>query len=68
MLWNKLEYQEQLQIIDKIVSLLEKEEDPRVQDGLMAAIHELELWSNSPIQSLEPEENIVFATDPMDDL
>lgn len=59
MLWNELEYKDQMKIIDKIVSLLEKEDDSDTQDGLMAAIHELELWSNSPCQVLDENAVVV---------
>lgn len=49
MQWNQLEYSFQQKIIDKIVSLLEGENNEEIQDGIIAALHELELWSNSPI-------------------
>lgn len=69
MLWNKLEYVDQVKIIDKIVSLLETEEDPIAQDGLMAAIYELEIWSNSPVKTLDvlDGENVVIAIDSIED-
>lgn len=68
MLWNELEYKEQLKIIDKIVSLLEREEDSSSQDGLMAAVHELELWSNSPCQgSFESGVLIAEGQDPFEE-
>jgi len=63
MLWNELEYSDQMKIIDRIVSLLEKEDDSLMQDGIIAAIHELEVWSNSPCQILDEDVLVVQATD-----
>lgn len=48
MIWNKLNYGLRQKVIDRIVTLLESEEDSDMQDGLIAAVHELEVWSNSP--------------------
>lgn len=67
MLWNELEYSAQLRVLDKIVSLLEKEEDCLMQDGLMAAVHELETWSNTPCQSIDSYDDhvkVAIAQDP----
>jgi hypothetical protein len=50
MIWNQLPYELQQKIIDRIVTLLETEDDDHMQDGLIAAIHELEVWSNSPCE------------------
>jgi hypothetical protein len=53
MQWNELEYSFQMKIIDRIASLLK--EDDEMKDGIIAAIHELEIWSNSPCLPLEDE-------------
>lgn len=50
MIWNELDYSLQQKVMDKIVDLLKTEEDDEMQDGLIAAIHELEVWSNTPCQ------------------
>lgn len=50
MIWNELDYELQVKVMDRIVELLENEEDGDMQDGLIAAIHELEVWSNTPCQ------------------
>lgn len=50
MIWNQLPYELQQKVIDRIVTLLEDEENDLMQDGLIAAVHELEVWSNSPCQ------------------
>ncbi len=67
MIWNELDYLTQMRVIDRIVELLKNEDDDLMQDGIIAAVHELEIWSNSPIedkdepfiaqaQYIEPEE------------
>ena len=48
MLWNELNYDLQQKVIDRIVDLLKDEENDAMQDGLIAAVHELEVWSNTP--------------------
>ena len=53
MIWTDLDFTTQEKVIDKIVELLKNEDDDLVQDGLMAAVHELELWSNRPIPETE---------------
>jgi len=50
MRWNHLDYSLQQKVIDRIVTLLETEENETMQDGLIAAVHELEIWSNTPCQ------------------
>lgn len=50
MLWNELDYHTQMKVIDRIVDLLKEENDDLMQDGIIAAVHELEVWSNSPCQ------------------
>jgi hypothetical protein len=57
MIWNQLNYDLQQKVIDRIVTLLESEEDSVMQDGLIAAVHELEVWSNSPCQVIDIEED-----------
>ena len=55
MLWNHLDYSTQVKVIDRIVDLLKNEEDDLMQDGIIAAIHELEVWSNTPCQVIDEE-------------
>ncbi len=57
MLWNQLDYPLQSKVIDRIVDLLKDEEDDTMQDGIIAAVHELEVWSNSPCQTLDVEDD-----------
>lgn len=51
MQWNELDHNLQAKVIDRIVDLLKEEQDADVVDGIMAAVHELELWGNRPIQT-----------------
>ena len=60
MLWNELDYETQMKIIDRMISLLQNEDDDLMQDGLMAAVHELETWSNSPLQ----DKDIIDGSEP----
>jgi hypothetical protein len=53
MIWNELDYTTQMKVIDRIVELLRDEDDDSMQDGIIAAVHELEIWSNSPIAGEE---------------
>jgi len=64
MLWNHLEYSTQSKVIDRIVDLLKDEEDDLMQDGIIAAVHELEVWSNSPCQVMEGNVAIGVEADP----
>lgn len=58
MIWNQLSYDLQSAVIDRIVDLLKNEKDDDVVDGIIAAVHELEVWSNSPCQVIEPDRTI----------
>lgn len=61
MLWNELEYSLQSKVVDRIVDLLKEEGDDSVVDGIMAAVHELELWSNQNIDELHERSNDYIA-------
>jgi hypothetical protein len=52
MLWNELDYEMQMKILDRIGDLLLQEKDEAMQFGIAAAITELEVWSNSPIREV----------------
>lgn len=52
MLWNELSYEEQLKILSLIEDTLLKQVDELMQDGLVAAIVELEAWSNCPCENI----------------
>jgi hypothetical protein len=64
MIWNQLSYELQNKVIDRIVDLLKEENDDSVVDGIMAAVHELDLWSNKPCQVIETDGRTVFAVEP----
>lgn len=55
-MWNELSYEDQVKIMDFLRSLLSKQTDPELQDGLSAAIKELEIWSNSPCDIMDVDE------------
>lgn len=47
-MWTDLSYEFQQQVLDKIENFLLKETDPDMQEGIIAAMTELEIWSNTP--------------------
>jgi len=63
MLWNHLKYNLQQKVIDRIVDLLKDEEDDAMVDGIIAAVHELEVWSNSPCTVIDEQGNTVLAVE-----
>lgn len=66
MLWNELDYSIQAMVIDKIVDILRNEDNDIMQDGIMAAVHELELWSNKNLEELHnapPNDYVAFAVE-----
>lgn len=64
MIWNELPYHIQSRVIDRIVDLLKDEEDDVMQDGIIAAVHELEVWSNSPCTVVDGEHSYEMEKDP----
>lgn len=52
-LWNEIDYDTQKRVMDLIEELLLKRTDEDLQDGMAAALSELEIWSNSPCQIVE---------------
>ena len=48
MQWNELDYSVQQKVMGLIEELLLKQTDIEIQDGMVAALTELEVWSNSP--------------------
>jgi hypothetical protein len=64
MLWNHLDYSLQVKVIDRIVDLLRDEDDDLMQDGLIAAVHELEVWSNTPCQIMDGDTILAVEPDP----
>lgn len=46
MLWNELTWEMQMQVVDKIEEVLLKETNADMQDAIVAAMNELEIWSN----------------------
>lgn len=52
MLWNELSYPDQVKILSLIEDLLLRQTEEKIQDGLVAALVELETWDNSPCRGL----------------
>lgn len=63
MIWNELEYDLQRKVIDRIVDLLKDEESGEMQDGIIAAVHELEIWSNTPCQIIGGDDYVASAVE-----
>lgn len=56
MLWNELSYDEQLKVMELIEDALLRQTNERMQDGLVAALTELEMWSHAPCEEMVPFE------------
>lgn len=55
LLWNEIEYETQVKILELIEECLLKQKDIPIQDAMVAAINELELWDNSPCEGYDVE-------------
>jgi hypothetical protein len=65
--WNELTFEQQQKILACIEDLLLRQTDIDMQDGLVAAMTELETWSHSPCSIQDTDEfghYIAMATDP----
>jgi hypothetical protein len=47
--WNHLQYIDQVRVMDKINELIESQTDETMRTALTAALIELEIWSNTPL-------------------
>lgn len=50
-LWNHLQYIDQIKAMNKISDLLHEQTDPILKVALTAALIELEIWSNGSIEA-----------------
>ena len=67
MQWNELSWETQMKVLDKIEEILLKETDVPMQDAIVAAISELEVWSNSPCKISEDfEGSVLYLTEEPD--
>lgn len=57
-LWNEIDYETQKRVMDLIEELLLKQKEIDLQDGMAAALAELEVWSNSPCQIIGPNDPV----------
>lgn len=53
MLWTKLSIELQYKIMNRIADLIKEENDDQMIDGIIAAVHELNCWSNRPCEDIE---------------
>jgi len=53
MQWNDLTWEMQMQVLDKFGDLLLHQTDEKMQNAMVAAIVELEMWSNTPCKIIE---------------
>lgn len=60
LLWNEIDYKLQVKVLELIEDTLLKQTDIALQDGLVAAMNELELWDNSPCSGWEEPDPFPF--------
>jgi len=48
-MWNHLQYSDQVKAMNLIADLIEQQSDTMMRTALAAAITELEIWSNTPL-------------------
>lgn len=60
MQWNNFDYQTQKKILDMLEDLLLKQTDIDIQEAMVAAILELEAWSNRPCPVQDADERGSF--------
>jgi hypothetical protein len=68
MLWNELDFDVQREVLIKILNMADNEDDSHMKKALFAAFLELRMWSNSPCQVIDDDDNdynIVQAQDPL---
>jgi hypothetical protein len=66
MQWNDVDYKTQKKILDMLEELLLKQTEFEIQDAMVAAIVELEVWSNRPcpIQDMDNNGSYMIQPDP----
>lgn len=65
--WNNFDYETQRKILDMLEDLLLKQTDFTIQEAMVAAILELEAWSNRPCPVQDEDDKgpyIAQAADP----
>lgn len=63
MQWNDLSWEMQRHVLNKLEEKLLEETDIPTQDAMVAAIQELELWSNTPCPVVDDEQMVAQAVD-----
>ncbi len=49
--WNHLSYADQVKAMNLISDLIQEQADPMLKVSLAAALIELEMWSNGPVEA-----------------
>lgn len=52
-LWNEIDYDTQIKVMSAIEHLLLQQTDEPIQEGMVAALTELEIWSHSPCEVID---------------
>jgi hypothetical protein len=65
MLWNEVDADLQKKVIAKVEAMLDKTSDRKTYNAILAAMYELQLWSNVPCETHEQIES-AQAQDPYD--
>lgn len=52
-MWNHLQYADQVKAMNKITELIKSQTDPIVKTALIAALSELEIWSNATCEDVD---------------
>lgn len=67
--WNDVDYKTQKKILDMLEDLLLKQTEFDIQDAMVAAIVELEVWSNRPcpVQCVDSDGSYLAEPDPFRD-
>lgn len=62
-MWNHLQHIDQMRAMNKIAELMDSQTDEIMRVALMAALTELEIWSNTPLDLV----NALVHDEPEDD-
>ena len=67
--WNDVDYKTQRKILDMFEDLLLKQTEFEIQDAMVAAIVELEVWSNRPcpVVCFDSDGSYIAEPDPFKD-
>jgi len=64
--WNHLSYADQVRAMNLISDLIQEQKDPMLKVSLAAALIELEIWSNGPVESAQMLAEVDLADEDID--